>query len=604
MPAKARSMYPLPRKRAASLAMSHVVSVNVGLPANVEWRGKIVRTGVWKRPIGGRVMARRLNLDGDGQGDLQGHGGVHRAVMVYQVASYRYWEQVLSRTLTEYGMFGENLTVEGLADNEVCIGDRYRIGSALFEVSQPRVTCYRVGLRMDEPRMPSLLVSHRRPGFYFRVVEEGEIGAGDEIVRVEQGREKLTVAEVDALLYLPDHPEDRLRRASSEPSLSPGWKQSFDAMLANTGKLPGNAGLAALPAEVAWPGFRRLKVVERIKESDEVTSLLLAAAEPPALGPPMAGSFVVLRMARGDGAIPLTRSYSLSNVGEDGMYRVSVKRGTGDGSRYIHDTVRAGDLLEVSAPRGTFHLQPGEQPLVFLSAGIGITPVLGMLHQLVADGSAAKRQVYWIHGARNGAEQAFAAEVRHLLGALPHVHALVAYSQPRVEDQLGRDFDVSERISASTLQRLGVPTTAQIYLCGPTGFMSALIAGLGGIGVASENIHTETFGSEGFITPGIAAVPAKPPHPPAGIPGDGPTVSFSRSGLALPWSDTYQSLLEFAEACDVPVRWSCRTGVCHTCETALIAGKVRYDPEPIDAPANGNVLLCCARPENDLELDL
>ncbi|MET3651245.1 MOSC and FAD-binding oxidoreductase domain-containing protein [Dyella japonica] len=584
--------------------MSHVVSINVGLPADVAWRGKVVRTAVWKRPVNSRVMARRLNLDGDGQGDLAGHGGVHRAVMVYQIASYRYWEQVLDRQLAEYGMFGENLTVDGLPDDEVCIGDRYRIGGALFEVSQPRVTCYRVGIRMDEPRMPSLLVSHRRPGFYFRVIEEGEIGAGDEIVRVEQGREKLTVAEVDALLYLPGHPEDRLRRASSEPSLSPGWKQSFDAMLANTGKLPGNAGLAPVLPDVAWSGFRRLKVAKVIKESDEVTSLLLAAMEPPNLAPPLAGAFVVLRLARTGTDAPLTRSYSISNVGEDGMYRVSVKRGTGDGSRYIHDNVQAGDVLDVSAPRGSFHLQAGDQPTVFLSAGIGITPVLGMLHQLVADGAAVHRDVYWIYGARNGSEHPFAAEVRRLLSALPRVHTLVAYSQPRPEDQLGRDFDAAERISASTIQRLGVPTTAQFYLCGPAGFMSALIADLNGIGVPSGNIHTETFGSEASITPGIAATPARQPHAPAGVQGHGPTVSFSRSGLAPPWSDTYASLLDFAEACDVPVRWSCRTGVCHTCETALIAGRVRYDPEPIDAPASGNVLICCARPEGDIELDL
>jgi len=584
--------------------MGHVVSINVGLPADVAWRGKIVRTAVWKRPVSGRVMARRLNIDGDGQGDLEGHGGVHRAVMVYQLASYRYWEQVLSRSLSEYGMFGENLTIDGLPDDEVCIGDRYRIGGALFEVSQPRVTCYRVGIRMDEPRMPALLVSHRRPGFYFRVLEEGEIGAGDEIVLVEQGREKMTVAEVDGLLYLPGHPDDRLRRASSEPSLSPGWKQSFDAMLANTGKLQGNAGLTAVLPDVAWQGFRRLKVASVTRESDEVTSLLLAATEPPALAPPAAGSFVVLRIAPADGGAPLTRSYSLSNVGEDGMYRVSVKRGSGEGSRYIHDKVHAGDLIEVSAPRGTFHLQAGDQPMVFLSAGIGITPVLGMLHQLVADGGATNRDVYWIHGARNGAEEVFAQEVRRLLGALPHVHALVAYSQPRAEDRQGRDFDVSERISAATLQKLGVPVTAQFYLCGPAAFMTAMIAGLGSIGVAGTNIHSETFGSEASITPGIAAAPTRPPHPPVGVQGHGPTVSFSRSGLSLPWSDSYESLLEFAEACDVPVRWSCRMGVCHTCETALIAGRVRYDPDPIDAPANGNVLICCARPENDIELDL
>jgi ferredoxin-NADP reductase/MOSC domain-containing protein YiiM len=584
--------------------MSQVVSVNVGLPADVEWHGKIVRTAIWKRPVNGRVMARRINLDGDGQGDRHGHGGVHRAVMVYQVASYRYWEQVLRRTLGEYGMFGENLTVDGLPDDEVCIGDRYRIGGALFEVSAPRVTCYRVGIRMDEPRMPSLLVSHRRPGFYFRVIEEGEIGAGDEIVRVEQGREKITVAETDALLYLPNHPKDRIRLAASEPSLSPGWRRSFCALLANTAGLPGNAGLAPLSPEIAWQGFRALKVVDVVKESDDVKSVLLTAAEPPYLTAPAAGSFVVLRVPDAKGSGTVARSYSISNVGEEGVYRVSVKLGSGDGSRYIHSSVHAGDVIEVSAPRGAFTLRSDEKPIVFLSAGIGVTPVLGMLHQLVANHAADNRDVYWIYGARNGAEHPFALEVRHLLEALPHTHVLIAYSHPRPEDQPGRDFDVSERISASAIQRLGAPTTAQFYICGPPSFMSGLIAGLKGIGVASVNIHTETFGGEDSITPGIAAGPVKNPHPPEGAQGNGPSISFSRSGLDVRWSDKFQSLLEFAEACDVPVRWACRTGVCHTCETALIGGQVLYDPEPIDQPAGGNVLICCARPTTDIELDL
>jgi ferredoxin-NADP reductase/MOSC domain-containing protein YiiM len=421
-------------------------------------------------------MVRRLNIDGDRQGDRHGHGGLHRAAMVYQVASYRYWEQVLHRTLNEHGMFGENLTVDGLADDQVCIGDRYRIGDAVFEVSQPRVTCYRVGIRMEEPRMPALLVQHQRPGFYLRVIEEGEIGAGDEIIRVGQGREGVTVAEADALLYLPDHPKDRIQRAASEPAFSPGWKRSFEALLANTAGLLGNAGLEQVRPPLAWPGFRALKVVGVVEESDDVKSLLLTAIESPYLTPPAAGSFVVLRLPGDNGASTESRSYSISNIGEGGVYRVSVKLGSGAGSRHIHHHVHAGDLLEVSAPRGAFTLRNDANPVVFLSAGIGVTPVLGMLHQLVADRSA-DREVYWVHGARHGAEHPFASEVRQLLNALPHVHVLIVYSQPRAEDRLGRDFDVSGRINVAMLQELGVPTTAQVYICGPSSFMSGLITG-------------------------------------------------------------------------------------------------------------------------------
>src|SRR5438094_10085391 len=194
--------------------MLRLLSVNVGLPNDIAWHGETVHTAVWKRAVSGRRMARRLNLDGDEQGDLIGHGGEHRAVFVYQIDCYRYWQRELDRDDFSFGQFGENFTVEGLPDDEVCIGDRYRIGSALFEVTQPRVTCYRIGIRRNEPRMAALLVSHGRPGFYFRVLEEGEVRAGDDVTRIATGPEAMTVAEINALLYLAGrHDVEQLRRA-------------------------------------------------------------------------------------------------------------------------------------------------------------------------------------------------------------------------------------------------------------------------------------------------------------------------------------------------------------------------------------------------------
>jgi MOSC domain-containing protein YiiM len=187
-------------------AMPRLLSLNVGLPRDVAWRGKTVHTAIWKAPVPGRRMVRRLNIDGDGQGDLASHGGEHRAVLVYQIASYRYWQGRLGRSDFVFGQFGENFTVEGLADSEVCIGDRYRIGGAVFEVTQPRVTCYRVGIRMNEPQMAALLVAHGKPGFYLRVLEEGEVEAGDEIAKIAGAPEHLTVSEANALLYMPAHP--------------------------------------------------------------------------------------------------------------------------------------------------------------------------------------------------------------------------------------------------------------------------------------------------------------------------------------------------------------------------------------------------------------
>ncbi len=244
-----------------------LLSVNVGVPRDVEWEGRTIHTGIWKAPVGGRRMVRRLNVDGDGQGDVEGHGGVNRAVFVYQIESYRYWQQFLGRDDFTYGQFGENFTVDGLADDEVCIGDRYQIGSALFEVSQPRVTCYRLGIRMSEPSMPSLLVAHRRPGFYLRVLEEGEVGAGDAIERIERGPEGLTVAEVDGLLYLPGHPRRDLIRALRIPALSKGWQGSFRELLE---RAPDGGR-----AEPAWAGMRPMRVVAIDRESTTVISVRL-----------------------------------------------------------------------------------------------------------------------------------------------------------------------------------------------------------------------------------------------------------------------------------------------------------------------------------------
>ena len=232
-----------------------LVSVNVGLPKDVPWQGKTVHTGVWKYPAAGPQLVRRLNIDGDGQGDLAGHGGEQRAVLVYQLDSYRHWQQHFRRDDLGYGNFGENLTVDGMADDQVCIGDRYRIGEAEFEVTQPRVTCYRVGMRLREPQLPALLVSHHRPGFYMRVITDGHIQAGDEIVKTKTGPGALSVADTDALLYLPDRDLAKLRAALQIPALSPGWQGSFRDLVA-AAEGAGTAGAPGAPgAGPACAGF-------------------------------------------------------------------------------------------------------------------------------------------------------------------------------------------------------------------------------------------------------------------------------------------------------------------------------------------------------------
>ncbi len=550
-------------------------------------------------------MVRRLNIEGDAQADLEGHGGEHRAVFVYQMDSYHYWERFFGRNDFTFGQFGENFTVEGLPDSEVCIGDRYRIGDAIFEVTQPRVTCYRVGIRMNETRMPALLVAHHRPGFYFRVLQEGEVGAGDEIVKTNGGPERMSVAEVDALLYLPGQSSEQLQRALRIPALSQGWQSSFQAMLQqdlSSKTAAGNPGLANEEQAPAWPGFRQMRVANINKESDSVTSFILEPIDGPPLPIFQAGQFVVLRLHLDSDKPPVLRSYSLSDLPVADHFRISVKSEVnGIGSSFLCNRTQKGDLLEVSAPRGSFTLRPGQSPVVLLSAGVGATPVMSMLHALAAERS--QQEVWWIYGARNRVDHPFAEESRSLLKQLSRGRGYIVYSRPSAGDEVGTDFDAPGHIDTALLEKIGVSQDSDFYLCGPSSFLQTMRDGLRNWGVLAENVHTEIFGSLDAITPGMAQV-GHTPHLPQGPPGSGPPVSFARSGITVAWDRKFASLLELAEACDVPVRWSCRTGVCHTCMTGLIGGSIAYNPDPLERPAPGNVLVCCSQPNAAVTLDL
>jgi ferredoxin-NADP reductase len=336
----------------------------------------------------------------------------------------------------------------------------------------------------------------------------------------------------------------------------------------------------------------------------DVISLALQPTDGRRLTTPLAGQFVVLRLRPRPGGPPLFRSYSLSGPLTDEQYRVSVKvEPNGAAGNYLNSNVRTGDMLDVSEPRGSFTLQLGDGPVVLLSAGIGATPVLAMLHGLAATGSP--RQVWWLHGARNRKSHPFETESRQLLGMLAHGRSHIWYSRPDKEDRVGQDYDAAGHMGIQALGQLGIPRNGDFYLCGPSSFLSDLKAGLTAWGVPPDRIHSEIFSGGPSLTPGVVSAPARPPHQPAGTPGTGPLVSFARSGIAVRWRPAEDlSLLELAEACDVPVRWSCRTGVCHNCESGLISGSVAYQPDPLDPPAEGNVLICCSRPQGDVVIDI
>jgi len=451
---------------------------------------------------------------------------------------------------------------------------------------------------MGEPQLPSLLVAHRRPGFYLRVLTEGHVSAGDQIVRTEQGPHALSVADADALLYLPGHDPDLLRTALDIPALSPGWRGSFESMLDTEAGPPQPAGIAPAPPP-AWAGFRSMTVSEAIAENAFVTTFRLVADDAlPAYGP---GQSVTVKVTGAGDPVPV-RTYSLSGDPDGGDYRISVKRDAkGTVSRYLHERLRPGDRIEVAAPRGEFVLDGGTNPVLLISAGIGLTPVMAMLRRLASEQST--RDVWWIHTAHDAASHAFAPEVTELLGRLASAHTRIYYTTPSEPPAPGSDTHAG-RLTAQAVVDLDLPADASAYVCGPERFMDDVTAALADVGIDPAGIHTERFSSRGAINPGVVAGDTPPPHQPPGPPGSGPAVTFARSGLTTTWSDAYSSVLELAEACAVPTQWSCRTGGCHTCTTGVLSGEATYDVPPLEEPGDGELLICSAHPTADLVLDL
>ena len=340
------------------------------------------------------------------------------------------------------------------------------------------------------------------------------------------------------------------------------------------------------------------------RESSIITSFTLTPASGQIAGTAAPGQYLTFRLRPlGADQPPVIRSYSLSSITDEG-YRISVKREPeGVGSRFMHEHVHEGDLIDAAAPRGSFVLRATERPVVLISAGVGATPVIAMLRALAEEPSI--REVWWVHGAHSGQEHAFGREVDELLGSLPHAHRIVAYSRPGPGERPGDAFDLEGRIDAATLDTGGVPVDADCYICGPDAFMRGVSAALTARGVPSDQVAMETFGAiTDVIAPGTVSGDRRAPHQPDGPAGNGQQISFTRSNLTVPWSDDYPNLLEFAEACDVPVGFSCRTGVCHYCESGLLSGDVTYTIEPLEPPPEGRVLLCCSRPTSELALDL
>ena len=577
-------------------------SVNVSMPREIVHDGKAVTTGIFKEPVAGRVMLRRMNLDGDGQADLWGHGGAFRAAYVYPHENYAYWAGELGRNDFALGQFGENFTVEGMLEDDVHVGDVFRVGGALVEVSQPRVPCYKLAIKMGIDGFQNRFLASGRMGFYFRVLEEGEVGAGDRIELVRRDPAAMTVRAVNEVLYFDKANLDGAARALGIPALSHGWKGSFEDRLAKSAA-DGKAG----------DRYRTFLVDRKQPESETITSFYLVPEDGSALPAFLPGQFLTFELTIPGQPKPVLRTYSLSDAPGTDYYRVSIKReaapadrpdlAPGLSSGFFHDRIAPGSGLRVGAPRGKFHLDPdSDRPVVLLSAGVGLTPMVSMLNTIVQRG--ATRPVWFLHGARNGREHAMGAHVRRLAAEHESVHVHIRYSLPDAADLEGRDYDDRGRIDIALLKQVLPFDDYDFYLCGPTPFMRSLYCGLLALDISESRIHYEFFGPGSLLKEDTKpGGPAKEPTAEAEMAG-GIQVTFARSGVTAPWDPACETILDLAERQGLNPDYSCRSGICHTCACRLVEGEVAYQEEPLDDPGDGQVLICCSRPTSNLVIDV
>jgi ferredoxin-NADP reductase/MOSC domain-containing protein YiiM len=521
-------------------------------------------------------------------------------VYVYSIENYEFWMSELGRNDFTHGQFGENFTVEGMLDDEVCVGDIFRIGGALVEVSQPRIPCYKLAIKMGIDGFQNRFLKSGRVGFYFRVLEEGEVGAGDAIELVHRQPNAMPVRDVSNLLFFDKSDLDGTKQALSIPALSHGWKGSFEERLVKAETSTGT-------------GFRTFTVDRKVPESETITSFYLVPEDGASLGEFLPGQFLTFKLTIPGQPEPVIRTYSLSDSPNRDYYRVSIKREPpppdqpdappGLSSNYFHDHVDVGTTLSVGPPRGKFHLnRDSARSVVLLSGGVGLTPMISMMSDLTQ--SDAERPVWFIHGVRNGREHAMGEHVRRMVRENENVNAHIRYSDPSPDDTEGRDYDSTGYVDMRLLKQVLPFDDYEFYLCGPPPFMKSLYCGLLSLGVAESRIHYEFFGPASVLTEEAAPSGQAPARSAENELTGEMDVTFARSGLTAAWDTGCETILDLAEHHGLSPPYSCRSGICHTCMCELVEGEVEYIEEPLELPDAGQVLICCSRPKSKLVIEV
>jgi ferredoxin-NADP reductase/MOSC domain-containing protein YiiM len=556
-----------------------LLQVNVGSPTTIRRRGRTVTTGIFKEPVDGPVGVGYLNVEGDRQADLSVHGGWQKAVYAYTAEAYEEWRRARPDLDLRYGAFGENLTIEGLPEDAVCVGDRLRIGTVELMVTEPRMPCFKLGLRLGDDDVPAAFLERGRFGFYLAVTRPGHLRAGDEIVVVEQHPARFQVGRIGRIARDGDD-VDGMRAAVELAHVPESWRLWFRNELKRIESRTGRRLLPPRPRP-AWDGVRTLVVREKTPEARDVVSLHLDAADGSSLPPYRPGQHLTVELPAG--GAPVVRSYSLSDRFRGDGYRLTVKR-EGIASSYIHDRLEPGDRLSAQAPGGSFVIDPLEhhRPVVLVGAGIGITPLLAMLNAIAEH--EHPRETWLFYGVRHPRDVLMRERLEAIASDHPEIRMHLSHSRG-AGDRPGRRLDIE------TLQRTLPGSYYDYYLCGPGGFMQALYDGLLDWGVPAHRIHHEAFGPS-TIT--------RHPRTPLGAPGS--KITFVRSGATAVWTGEGR-LLDLARESGVRIPFGCRAGSCGTCATRLVAGEVTYEHEPSAFVAADEILPCVAAPLGVLALD-
>lgn len=517
--------------------------------------------------------------------------------------NYEFWTRELgvAREAWPPCFWGENLTLSGLSEHTLRIGDRLLIGaSAVLEVTSPRIPCTKLSWRLGQPEsFLRTLVNSGLTGFYLRVSAPGEITAGDPVTLESPNPDSITVAELSRLLHDESIGIEQLQAALATPGLG----AQASAMLRHriTHLTDG-----ARCRQGRWHGWRPFVVSAIAHEAEDVRSFELRPKDGEPLAQYRAGQFLAVRLQTSAGKM-VTRTWSLSDYDETGAaYRLTIRRNpTGLGSAHMHDYGKVGDTVDVRSPAGVFALDRSTVfRVVLISAGIGVTPLFSMLKAHAAREDAPP--LLWIHSTRHGGTHALRAEADYIIRNNPHFRSHVVYTAPRSQDRNSIDYDSSGRLTSGLISQLlgenyicrpfgrviELPSQAGLYyICGPEEFEQSVRSALLGFGVDPAAIFAERFGRG--LPDRVSPVSCS-------------EVRFRRAGVTATWhSHDGLSLLELAEQQGLTPPSSCRAGHCATCETHLLSGEVTYNPEPRYQPGQGRALICCARPASEsVEMDL